>query len=501
MFYNKSIKLKSVIKEDILLKKVIVLFFIGLLLISCKREKNPIFQKSPNIILILADDQGWGATSVQMDKNISESSSDFLKTPNLERLSKNGVVFSNGYAAHPNCSPTRASILTGKSPAQLKMTDIIDRHDGVYFEGNKLNPPGHIYGLPEKEITIAELIKSNLPKYKTAYFGKWHLAAGGPESHGFDISDGETANVEGNQKIKENPKDIFGITNRALIWMKTQVKSETPFFMQISHYATHLAIESRQETYNRVKKYPLGKRHSMIDHAAMTEDLDAGVGMVINEIENIGISDNTYVIYLADNGTYPTKNISNINGPIHGWKATLWEGGLKVPFIISGPGIKPGYHSITVSSNDIFPTISDWLNIDILPKNIAGGSLAPILLDHSSRIKRENDFMLFYFPHYQHQKGTHPGVAIIKGDYKLIKYYEEGTNLLFNLKEDISETKNLASTYPKKVIELEKHINNYFLKYNIKKPSVNNEYKAEEDEGLNYKEVKKKLMSEAYFIP
>jgi arylsulfatase A-like enzyme len=109
--------------------------------------------------------------------------------------------------------------------------------------------------------------------------------------------------------------------------------------------------------------------------------------------------------------------------------------------------------------------------------------------------------MLFYFPHYQHQKGTHPGVAIIQGDYKLIKFYEEGTNLLFNLKEDISETKNLASTYPKKVIELEKHINNYFLKYNIKKPSVNNEYKAEEDEGLNYKEVKKKLMSEAYFIP
>lgn len=230
MFYNKSIKLKSVIKENILLKKVIVPFFIGLLLINCKREKKPIFQKLPNIILILADDQGWGATSVQMDKNISESSSDFLKTPNLERLSKNGVVFSNGYAAHPNCSPTRASILTGKSPAQLKMTDIIDRHDGVYFEGNKLNPPEHIYGLPEKEITIAELIKSNSPSHKTAYFGKWHLAAGGPESHGFDFSDGETANVEGNQKIKENPKDIFGITNRALKWMKTQVESETPLF-------------------------------------------------------------------------------------------------------------------------------------------------------------------------------------------------------------------------------------------------------------------------------
>ena len=111
------------------------------------------------------------------------------------------------------------------------MTGIIDRHYGVYFGGNKLNPPAHIYGLPEKEITIAELIKSNLPSYRTAYFGKWHLAAGGPESHGFDNSDGETANTEGNQKIKDNPKDILGITNRALTLMNTQVKSERPFFM------------------------------------------------------------------------------------------------------------------------------------------------------------------------------------------------------------------------------------------------------------------------------
>ena len=144
-----------------------------------------------------------------------------------------------------------------------------------------------------------------------------------------------------------------------------------------------------------MKKYPSGKRHSITDHAEMTEDLDTGVGMVLNEIEKLGISDNTYIIYLADNGTYPTKNISNINEPIYGWKATLWEGGLKVPFIISGSGIKPGYKSIAVLSNDIFPTICDWLNIDSLPKNTAGGSLAHILTDHSSTVNRENDFMLF----------------------------------------------------------------------------------------------------------
>ena len=493
--------MKSLIKRYFFLNPVIFCFLISLYACICKKEKEIILQTYPNIILILADDQGWGATSVKMDKNISESASDFIRTPNLEKLSKNGVVFSNAYAAHPNCSPTRASILTGKCPAQLQMTDIINRHDGVFFEGNKLNPPAHIKGLPEKEITLAELIKFNLPFYQTAYFGKWHLAAGGPESHGFDDSDGETSNLEGNQKMKDNPKDIFGITSRALTWMNTQVKADTPFFMQISHYATHLAIESKQETHDRVKKYPPGKRHYTSDFAAMSEDLDTGVGLVLNEIEKLGIENNTYIIYLSDNGTFPTKNSSNINGPIHGWKATLWEGGLKVPFIIYGPGIKPGYNSTNVSSNDILPTICDWLEIESLPQNIDGGSLAPILMNKTSTVSRENDFMLFYFPHYQHQKGTHPGVAIIRGDYKLIKYYEEDTKLLFNLKEDISEIKNLASVYPEKVIELEEQINNYFLTHNIKLPSLNNEYIVEKDEGLNFKEVKRRLISEAYFIP
>lgn len=472
------------------------------ILISCTESKRQIVPTPPNnVIIILADDQGWGSTSVQMDLNISESASDYVKTPNLERLAKKGVVFSNGYAASPNCSPTRASILTGKTPAQLKITDIINRHEGVLYEGNKLNPPAHLYGLPEKEITIAELIKTNLPKYKTGHFGKWHLAANGPSAHGFDDSDGETANVEGNTKINSNPKDIFGITSRSISWMNEQVKSETPFFMQISHYATHLAMESRLETKNKVKTYVPGNRHSKSGFAAMSEDLDTGIGMLLDQIEKLGITENTYVIYLGDNGTYPTKNNSNINGPLHGWKATLWEGGIKVPFIISGPGIEQGYNSESVSSSDLLPTICDWLEINSLPKNIDGGSLASILTKKVSKVVRENDFIVFYFPHYQHEKGTHPGVAIVKDEFKLIKYYEEDMIFLFNLKEDRLELKNLATINPKKVIELEQLINDYFSKHNIKLPTVNNDYKSENDMGLKYEQVKKRLMSEAYFIP
>jgi arylsulfatase A-like enzyme len=233
----------------------------------------------------------------------------------------------------------------------------------------------------------------------------------------------------------------------------------------------------------------------------MSEDLDTGIGMLLDEIEKLGITENTYVIYLGDNGTYPTKNNSNINGPLHGWKATLWEGGIKVPFIISGPGIEQGYNSESVSSSDLLPTICDWLEINRLPKNIDGGSLASILTKKVSKVVRENDFMVFYFPHYQHEKGTHPGVAIVKDGFKLIKYYEEDMIFLFDLKEDRLELKNLATINPKKVIELEQLINDYFSKHNIKLPTVNNDYKSENDMGLKYEQVKKRLMSEAYFIP
>ena len=481
--------------------KDLVCFTFLFILINCDQIKILSHKTLPNVIIILADDQGWGATSVKMDLTIPESASDFVKTPNLERMASKGIVFSNGYAASPNCSPTRASLLTGKTPAQLKITDIINRHEGDFFEGNRLIPPAHLFGIPDKEITIAELIKSNFPEYKTAHFGKWHLGDNGPTKHGFDDSDGETANVEGNQNISNNPKDIFGITSRSISWINSQVKSETPFFIQISHYATHLAMESMIETKNRIKTYSDGKRHFEEDFAAMSEDLDSGIGMLLDQIEKLGIADNTYIIYMADNGTYPTKNISNINGPLHGWKASLWEGGIKVPFIISGPGIEQGYISEAVSTVDILPTISEWLSIKNLPRNIDGGSLASVLTKKTVKVDRENDFILFYFPHYQHQKGSHPSVAIINDNFKLIKYYEEDVTFLFNLNEDRLELKNLSSSNPKKVIELERLITEYFSKHNIKLPVVNEDYKFENDKGLKYVHIKERLMKEDYFIP
>lgn len=463
-----------------------------------KTESKPVFR--PNIIIILADDQGWGSTSVQMDENNPLSASDFVRTPNLESLANSGVVFSNGYAAHPNCSPTRASIQTGKTPAQLKMTDIVDRHSGPFFKGNKLIPPYHVYGLPKEELTYAEIIKSNLPEYQTAHFGKWHLAAGGPQAHGFDTSDGETTNSEGNHNLEGNPKDIFGITSRGITWMRKQVESGHPFVMQLSHYATHLGMEAKSETIEKVSNYPPGIRHDLVKFAAMAEDLDKGLGMVLDELKALGIEDNTYVIYLADNGTYPTTNPANINGPLHGWKATLWEGAIRVPFIISGPGITHRYSKTPVTSCDIYPTICDWLNINRMPVGLDGGSLVQNLKGSDKKVSRENDFQLFYFPHYQHQKGMHPGVAVINDNYKLIKYYEDNSEYLYDIDKDPLELNNIAESNQQILEELNRDIDRYFEAHDIKLPKLNTDYDAVHDPGKKYSEIKGRLKKESYFI-
>lgn len=475
----------------------------GLLLLAgatfkaCSGQAEP----APNIILILADDQGWGSTSVLMDPHNPASASDYIRTPNLERLAERGVVFSQGYAPHPNCSPSRAAILTGKTPAQMHMTDIVDRHSGELFEGNRLIPPPHVYGLDTAELTIAELIKAVRPDYATAHFGKWHLSAGGPAMHGFDASHGETANREGNRNGEDDPKKIFTITRDGMAWMEQQVEGGRPFYLQLSHYATHLGIESRPGTLEDVTDRPEGSRHRFAPHAAMTEDLDAGLGQVLDKVEELGIGDHTYIIYLADNGTYPTPNPSNINGPLHGWKATLWEGGIRVPFIIAGPGISSGYSPEMVTGCDLYPTICDWLGIETIPGGVEGGSLAPLLSEPGNAVvERPEDFLVFHFPHYQHQKGNHPVSAIYRGSNKLLHWYEDGSSRLYDLDKDPAETQDLSGKYPHVVKEMEELLYDYLQDIGAGLPAPNPGFDPELDPALKHPGVKDRIMHEAYFI-
>ncbi len=295
---------------------------------------------APNFILILADDQGWGTTSVVMDPLVPDSKSDFFKTPNIERLAAAGTRFTEGYAAHCNCSPSRAAIQTGRSPAALHLTDIIERNKGADYVGDKMIPPVHVAALPADEMTIPELLKAHDPSYRAALFGKWHLAAGGPAKFGYDESDGPTGNREGNRKnnLPDDPKQIFSITQKSIAFIKEQTAAGHPFYLQISHYATHEANQSLPATLHEFQTAPKGARHVNAPYGAMLSDLDTGIGQVLDAVKAAGIADHTYIIYTSDNGSIPTRDPGSLNGPLHGFKATVWEGGIRGAVHGRGPG-------------------------------------------------------------------------------------------------------------------------------------------------------------------
>lgn len=479
------------------LPKRLFLFTLGLIsLLGLQAQTG----QAPNVVLILIDDQGWGATSVLMDADVPESKSDFIKTPNLEKLADRGVIFSDAYAPHPNCSPTRYSILTGKSPAKLQMSDIVGRHSGLYFDNNRVIPPPHVDRIADKELTLPEWIKQHRPEYAAAHIGKWHINGGGPERHGFDASTGETSNREGSAK-DPNPKRIYSITETGNEWMESQVKAGKPFYLQISHYATHLAIYSKASTLKRVESRKAGKRHILADHAAMTEELDTGVGMTLDKIKELGIEDNTYVIYVADNGTYPLNNPGNTNGPLHGWKATTWEGGIRVPMIVAGPGIDRGRRSTRTVGWDLFPTICDWIGINSVPDGLEGGSLADLLVHGDpAGVDREHPFVVIHFPHYQIHKGGQPSTALFQGDYKLIKFWETGDYHLYNLEKDLDESDNLSKSETDRVVHMSLQLKAYLDSINAGIPSVNTQFDLANDPGGPWGNIKARLLEEPYFI-
>ncbi|HIA63731.1 MAG TPA: hypothetical protein EYN93_12715, partial [Planctomycetaceae bacterium] len=369
-------------------------------------QSNNAANNAPNFIVILSDDQGWGTTSIPYDPRIKQSKSDFFHTPNMQRIAAAGMRFTQAYSAHTNCSPSRAALLTGISPAALHFSDIVDRNAGKLYIGNRLIPPAHVNHLNSNTVTIPERLKAHNSAYMTAHFGKWHLNGGGPQAHGFDAGDGATGNREGGLKtnLPDDPKRAFSITRSSVNWMTEQVSRGSPFYLQVSHYATHLGYQSQPETIARLESRKAGKRHNNIQYGGMIEDLDTSLGQLLDAVEHLGILDNTYIIYTSDNGTYPTTDPENINGPLRGSKATLWEAGVRVPLMISGPGIKAGTLSRQQAIGyDILPTICDILGIQDLDERVEGGSLLPALYE-TGRVIRPRDELYFHWPHYQHQK-------------------------------------------------------------------------------------------------
>ncbi|MBG38307.1 MAG: sulfatase [Cryomorphaceae bacterium] len=426
--------------------------------------------KHPNFILILVDDQGWNGTSVQMMHNEPDSKSDYFETPNLELLAKKGIRFSDAYSGAPVCAPSRYSIQFGKTPARLSMIRVGMNTDHIDHEGFT---------------SIPKALKQINNKYRAAHFGKWGMGSN-PTVLGYDVSDGATKNKDGhfiNQKTqwnhtaKDDPKNIFSLTERAIGFMQSATQENEPFYLQISHYAVHANIESTESSYAKLKNKPKGAQQKDAGFAAMTLDLDEGLGILLKKIKELGIEDNTYIIYMSDNGSVPNipgakKYEKSYNYPLSRGKWDALEGGVRVPLIVAGPGIKKGSESaIPVSGVDLLPTLIELAgNNKKSLTEVDGGSFASILLQtNNENVDRPIDGIFFHVPYKNGIALKRPHSAVRKGDYKLVKFQDDQSVLLFNLVEDKMEQTNLALQNPDKAIELEKLLNDYLVEVHAPK--------------------------------
>lgn len=417
----------------------------------------------PNFVVVLGEGHGWSSSSVQMDDTVAESKSAVVSTPNLETLAKGGMRFANFYAASPRCTPSRAAILTGKNPAALHMTFVGEgRADNRGAANGRLVPPDCSVELPAGETTIAEFLKAN--GYATAHFGKWHVGRTDPSLHGFDESDGPTHNGGPENVPNPHPKQLFGMTGRGMDFMGRQVKAGRPFYLQLSHYAFRHAEGGKKEAAR--------PGNSPADPAQAEADLDTAFGMLLKKIAELGIADNTYVIFTTDHGS-PGRN-----PPLTGGKGTVSEGGLRVPFIIRGPGIQPGTCShVRAEDEDIFPTVAALAGITKpLPEGIEGGSLAAVLRDAGKgAVKRPREEFVVHFPHYDKDPAG-PASAILLGDFKLVRIYETGALRLYNIAQDPGERRDLSAEMPEKAKDLDARLTAYLDSVDAQMPVPNPNY-------------------------
>ena len=422
----------------------------------------------PNFVFILADDQGWNGTSVKMIENKDLSRSDFYETPNIERIAEKGVIFSNAYASAPVCAPSRYSIQFGQTPARLKMIRVGMNTDHIDHDC---------------KLTIPKQLKKISANYNTAHFGKWGMDST-PENIGYDKSDGPTKNKDGVFNYNSNklqwsnnessdPKRIFSITQRAIDFIQENNENHTPFFLQISHYAIHSDIQARKKTFQKFKNKKPGEIHDNVGLASMTFDLDESVGMILDKIEELNLLANTYIIYTSDNGSVPIITPrkyynKSYNFPLQRGKWDAMEGGIRVPFIVMGPGIDETIYTDTpISFSDIFPTIADIAGNKRLNKeNLDGGSFKNLLFNKSDKVYRKTKGLIFHVPYENKIALERAHSAIIVDNYKLIKFYDNNEINLYDVKDDITESFDLSKIYINEKLSnrLEKLLDKYLEK-------------------------------------
>lgn len=442
-------------------------------LISSSVDKSA---SPPNIILLLSDDQGWNGLSVSMHPTAFGARSSLIETPHLEKMAERGLRFSAAYSPASVCSPTRISLQTGRSPAALGWTKA---GPGVRAPQNyPMVGAVSRRTIHSEETTIAEVLKK--AGYATAHWGKWHLEGGGPEKHGYDVSDGNLGN-EAAAKFKDpNPVDIFGMAERGIDFMEKQKKAKKPFFMQFSFHALHSPGNALEATVEKYKKKVRGGRERQAQRAAIAEDLDTGVGRILAAIEDLELTENTYVIYMSDNGSGGGGRGSLLGGG----KGSLREGGIRVPLIIQGPGITAdSWCDSQVVGFDLFPTFCEWAGVpkEKWPAELEGGSLVPLLKPKSkgkttapASISRPREELVFHFPHYQ--SGDPPHSVIYLDGYKMFRFHDSGKTKLYAIDKDMAETNDLAPQMKEKVEALSLKLATYLESVGAKMPTKNLQY-------------------------
>ncbi|MHC4561547.1 MAG: sulfatase [Planctomycetota bacterium] len=432
--------------------------------------------KGPNIIFILIDDMGW--------RDIGCYGSEFYETPNIDRLAGEGMMFSDAYAACPVCSPTRASILTGKYPGRLRLTNYLAGEE----RGRLLGVP-YIKHLALEETTIARALKEQ-GGYRTYHVGKWHLGPREywPENHGFDVN---IAGCEcgmpeqgyfspwGFPTLEDGPEGEY-LTDRLTdeVIRLLRDNGDDPFFLYFPTYLVHTYIQAKEDDIAhfeaKAERMGLDKVVALVEgenfpcehkrdqhivrrvvqsdatYAAMIKCLDDNIGRLMAALEELGKADDTLIVFTSDNGGLATAEGSpTCNAPLAEGKGWMYEGGTREPLLVRWPGkIEAGSTCDTpVTSPDFFPTLLEAAGLDPMPEQHCDGeSILPLLTGQGGQ-ELADRAIYWHYPHYGNQGGT-PGSSVREGDWKLIEFFEDGRLELYNLRDDIAEDNDVAGQFP-----------------------------------------------------
>lgn len=418
--------------------------------------------KPPNVVFIFIDDMGW--------RDVGFMGSRYYETPHIDKIARQGMIFTNAYSNAPNCAPARACLMSGQyGPRHGVYT--VNNSDRGPSKRRKLIPIENTTDLLSDIVTIAEALKP--AGYVSASMGKWHLGTDpevGPIGQGFDVNVGGFRAGHppkgyfvpyGNPELPDGPPGEYltdRLTDEALKFI--EANKNNPFFLYLTHYAVHTPLQAKAELIKKYENKPGSGGQNNPKYAAMIESTDQGVGRIMDKLDALNLTDNTVVFFFSDNGG--VRTITS-NAPLRGGKGMLYEGGIREPMCVRWPGVVEAgsYCDTPIIGIDFFPTLLDIAGVrKSKGKLLDGKSIFPLLKGGHTLNRKA---LFWHFPAYLQGRAegardpyfrTRPAGAVRVGDWKLIEYFEDGALELYNLKEDIGEKKNLVNVKPEKTKEL-----------------------------------------------